>query len=75
MTTNTKPTNSDGLDAPHDQPAKSTAKSALILGAIRAFINRATSGFYLDLAIDAYCIMLLILATILLIKGAMQWMQ
>lgn len=68
-------TKGDGLDVPHDQPAKSTSKSTRILGAIRTFINRAVSGFTLDRGIDAYFIMMLILMVIVLFQGVLQWMQ
>ena len=75
MTINTEPTNGDGLDAPHDQPAKLTNKTTLILVAIRAFIKGAASGFSIDRSIGLDSIMLLILAAILLIQGVMQWMR
>lgn len=75
MTINTEPTNGDGLDAPHDQPAKLTNKTNRILGAIRTFIKDATSGFSIDLGIGLDSIMLLILAAILLIQGVTQWMR
>jgi hypothetical protein len=75
MTTNTKPTNSDGPDTPRIRPAKSTTKSTRILGAIHTLIQRVASGFTLDRGIDAYCIMVLILSVILLIQGAVQWMH
>lgn len=72
--TTTKPTNGDGLDC-NIQPAKLTTKSTRILGAIRAIIQSAASGFTLDRRVDAYCIMMLILMVILLIQGAVTWMQ
>jgi len=75
MTANTGLTNGDGLDAPHDQPAKSTTKSTRILGAIHTFINRAASGFTVDLAFVAYGILMLILVVSMLIREALQWMH
>ena len=75
MTTNTKPTNGDGLTTPHSQPAKITTKSTRILGAIHTFINRAVSGFAVDRGIGLDSIALLILAVFMLIQGVMQWMH
>lgn len=75
MTTNTKPTNGDGLDAPHDQPAKSTTKSTCILRAIRIFVQRAACGFTIDRGIGLDSILLLILAVIILVQEVLQWMR
>jgi hypothetical protein len=75
MTTNTKHTNGDGLDAAHDQPARLTTKRTLIFGAISAFIQRAVNGFTVDRGIGLDSIALLILAVFMLIQGVMQWMH
>jgi hypothetical protein len=75
MTTNTKPTNGDGLDAPHDQPAKSTTKSTHILRAIHSFFQRAASGFIIDRGISLDSILLLILAVFMLVQEVLQWMR
>jgi hypothetical protein len=75
MTTNTKPTNSDGPDTPRIRPAKSTYKSTRILGAIHTFINRAASGFTVDRGIGLDSIALLILAVFMLVQGVLQWMH
>ncbi len=69
------PENSDGLDAAHDQPAKSINKSTRILGAFRKFINRAASGFTIDRGFDAYFILMLILAVFMLVQGVLQWLN
>ncbi|MDR3369059.1 hypothetical protein [Rhodoferax sp.] len=75
MTTNTKPTNGDGLATPHDQPAISTPISTLILRAIHARIKRATSGFCIDRGIGLDAITLLILMVVFVIQGVLQWMH
>jgi len=75
MTTNTKPTNGDGLDAPHDQPANLTTKRTHILRAIQAFINHAVGGFTVDRGIGLDSIALLILAAFMLVQGVLQWMH
>jgi hypothetical protein len=61
----------NGLVAANDQPGKLTTISTRIFGAIHKHINRASSGLSLDLGIDAYCVLLLILATILPVQWAM----
>lgn len=75
MTTNTKPTNGDGLDAAHVQLAKSTTKSTRILGATRGFIRRAVSGFSIDRGIGLDAIALLILMAVFLVQGVLQWLR
>ena len=75
MTTNTKPTSSDGLTTPHSQPAKIITKSTRILGAIQTLINRAASGFTLGRCMDAYTILMVILVAVMLIQGVMQWLH
>lgn len=75
MTTDTKPTNGDGLTTPHSQPAKITTKSTRILGAIRGLFQRAASGFTLGRCMDAYTILMVILVAVMLIQGALQWLR
>jgi len=75
LTTNTKSKSRDGLDAPHDQPAKSTTKSTRILGAIHTIINRAASGFTVDRGIGLDSILLVILAAFIVVQEVLQWLN
>lgn len=75
MTTNTKSKSRDRLDAPHDQPAKSTPKATLILRAIHACIKRGTSCFYIDRGIGLDTIAALILMVVFVIQGVLQWLR
>jgi len=75
MSTHTKLTNGDGLDAAHDQPANTTPKSTLILRAIYACFKRAVGGFSIDRGIGLDTIAALILMAVFVIQGGLQWLR
>ena len=52
-----------------------TAESGSQIIALWTRVKSAASGFTLDRGIDAYCIMTMILAVILLIQGVVIWMH
>ena len=65
-------TKGNGLDAPHDQPAKTTTKSSSnFIATVKEFV----SGFYLDKSIDAgfiLCCLVLVLQAVVMASGVLQ---